>query len=315
MTIRASATSSGRDISLNDMSREVAGGGQSNARYSDEGLAGFEAGDAPMMPPENGATTTPALGAELITDNLMTGSPEEAPRSSADTVRTHATFERQFVAPPRDNSILAPRPGGLPYRAAKRAFDVAFSAAIVVAGLVPGALLCAAIALDSPGGPFFRQERVGKGGKHIRIWKFRTMVSDAHEHPERYMTHEQLETWEREQKLDDDPRVTRIGRFLRKYSIDEFPQFLNVLAGNLSVIGPRPITDEELLEFGDGQGEFLSCKPGITGWWQVTDRNDATWENGERQMLELFYVRHASLALDLRIFVRTFKAMFGGTGK
>lgn len=221
----------------------------------------------------------------------------------------------EFVAPPRDDSVPAPRPGGLPYRTVKRAFDVAFSAAVVAAGLVPGALLCAAVALDSPGAPFFRQERVGKGGKHIRIWKFRTMVPDAHEHPERYMTREQLETWEREQKLDEDPRVTRIGRFLRKYSIDEFPQFLNVLAGDLSVIGPRPITDEELLEFGDGQGEFLSCKPGITGWWQVTDRNDATWANGDRQMLELFYVRHASLALDLRIFVRTFKAMFGGTGK
>lgn len=242
--------------------------------------------------------------------------PEEASRSSADTVGTHATFERgQFVAPPRDNSILAPKRGGLLYRAVKRAFDVAFSAAVVAAGLVPGAFLCAAIALDSPGAPFFRQERVGKGGNHIRIWKFRTMVPDAHEHPERYMTREQLETWEREQKLDDDPRVTRIGRFLRKYSIDEFPQFLNVLAGDLSVIGPRPITDEELLEFGDGQGEFLSCKPGITGWWQVTDRNDATWANGDRQMLELFYVRHASIALDLRIFVRTFKTMAGGTGK
>lgn len=241
---------------------------------------------------------------------------EEPSRSSADTVRTHATFERgQFVVPPRDNSILAPSRGGLIYHAVKRAFDVAFSAVVVAAGLVPGALLSAAIALDSPGAPFFRQKRVGLGGRHIYIWKFRTMVPDAHEHPERYMTPAQLETWEREQKLDDDPRVTRIGRFLRKYSIDEFPQFLNVLVGDLSVIGPRPITDEELLEFGDGQGEFLSCKPGITGWWQVTDRNDATWANGDRQMLELFYVRHASLALDLRIFVRTFKTMAGGTGK
>lgn len=123
---------------------------------------------------------------------------------------------------------------------------------------------------------------------------------------------EQLEQWEREQKVDDDPRITRVGRFLRNTSLDELPQFLNVLTGDLSVIGPRPVTIEETYEFGNARDEFLSVKPGITGWWQVTERNNATWENGDRQMLELFYVRHASLALDLRIFVRTFKAMGRG---
>ena len=226
-----------------------------------------------------------------------------------------AAVRGQFHVPPRDDTVAAPKPGGLPYRVCKRAFDIAFSACVVAVGLVPGALLCAAICLDSPGAPFFRQRRVGLNGREIRIWKFRTMVSDAHEHPERYMTPEQLAVWEREQKLDDDPRITKIGRVLRKYSIDEFPQFLNVLAGDLSVIGPRPVTRDEVEEFGDGAAEFLSVKPGITGWWQVTDRNDATWANGDRQMLELFYVRHASFGLDLRIFVRTFRAMIGGTGR
>ena len=138
------------------------------------------------------------------------------------------------------------------------------------------------------------------------------MVPDAHSNPERYMTPGQLETWRREQKLDDDPRITRVGRFLRRTSLDELPQFINVLTGDLSVIGPRPVTLEETYEFGDGRDEFLSCKPGITGWWQVTERNEATWENGDRQMLELFYVRHASMALDLRIFVKTFRAMRRG---
>lgn len=163
-----------------------------------------------------------------------------------------------------------------------------------------------------PGKPFFRQERIGRGGKSIYIWKLRSMVPDAHSNPERYMTPEQLETWRREQKLDDDPRITRVGRFLRRTSLDELPQFINVLTGDLSVIGPRPVTLEETYEFGNGRDEFLSCKPGITGWWQVTERNAATWENGDRQMLELFYVRHASLALDLRIFVKTFRAMRRG---
>ena len=210
-------------------------------------------------------------------------------------------------------AAAGPRPGGVGYRFIKRTFDVVFSGAVCLVGLIPSAIVCAAIAADSPGSPIFRQERVGQGGKRIGIYKFRTMVADAHEHPERYMTPEQLAQWEREQKVDDDPRITRIGRVLRNTSFDEIPQFLNVLLGDLSVIGPRPVTQAETLEFGDERDEFLSVKPGITGWWQVTERNDATWENGRRQELELYYVRHASLALDLRVFAKTFKAL--GRGK
>ena len=138
------------------------------------------------------------------------------------------------------------------------------------------------------------------------------MVSDAHEHPEKYMTSEQLAQWQREQKVDDDPRITRVGRFLRHTSLDELPQFINVLTGDLSVIGPRPVTLEETYEYGDARDEVLSCKPGITGWWAATDRNDSTWESGVRQARELFYVRHQSLGLDARVFVKTFKAMRKG---
>ena len=124
-----------------------------------------------------------------------------------------------FVVPPRDDTVAAPRPGGLGYRVVKRAFDIAFSAGVVAVLAVPTAIACAAICADSPGSPIFRQERVGLRGKTIRIFKLRTMVADAHEHPERYMTPEQLERWHREQKLDDDPRVTRVGRFLRNTSL------------------------------------------------------------------------------------------------
>ena len=218
----------------------------------------------------------------------------------------------KFVAPAPDPSVPAPRRGGLAYRAVKRAFDVVFSGVVCLVGLVPSLLLCAAIRLDSPGPAIFRQERVGLGGRPIRIYKFRSMYADAHERPERYLSPAQLAQWEREQKVDGDPRVTRVGRVLRRTSLDELPQFLNVLRGDLSVIGPRPVTEAETLEFGDARGEFLSVRPGITGWWQVTERNDATWANGDRQLLELFYVRHASLALDARIFLRTFRAMGRG---
>lgn len=101
--------------------------------------------------------------------------------------------------------------------------------------------------LTPPGKPFFRQERIGQGGKKIYIFKLRTMVSDAHEHPEKYMTEEQLTRWEREQKVDDDPRVTRVGRFLRHTSLDELPQFLNVLTGDipLRILKTRPEFSEE----------------------------------------------------------------------
>lgn len=200
--------------------------------------------------------------------------------------------------------------GGLGYRFVKRAFDIAFSALVIAVLVIPVAILCLVIVLDSPGAPFFRQERIGKGGRPIHIWKLRTMVADAHENSGRYMTGEQLETWMREQKLDDDPRVTRVGRLLRRTSLDELPQFVNVLVGDLSVIGPRPVTLEETYEFGDERGELLSVRPGITGWWQATERNAATWANGRRQELELYYVRHASLALDARVFALTLRAMF-----
>ena len=233
--------------------------------------------------------------------------PVENPAPASGFVATGA-----YRAPAPDPSAAAPSKGGAGYLAVKRIFDVLFSAGVCIVLAVPVALACVAIEIDSPGKPFFRQERIGKGGKRIYIFKLRTMVSDAHMHPEKYMTEAQLETWRREQKLDNDPRITRVGRILRRTSLDELPQFLNVLSGDLSVIGPRPVTLEETYEYGDARDEVLACKPGITGWWAVTDRNDATWENGDRQNRELFYVRHASLALDVRVFVRTFSAMRKG---
>lgn len=217
-----------------------------------------------------------------------------------------------YRAPAADPNAAASKKGGPGYFAFKRAFDIVFSAGVCLVLAVPVVVACVAIEIDSPGKPFFRQKRVGKNGKPIYIFKLRTMVSDAHEHPEKYMTAEQLVQWEREQKVDDDPRITRVGRFLRHTSLDELPQFINVLTGDLSVIGPRPVTLEETYEYGDARDEVLACKPGITGWWAATDRNDSTWGSGQRQARELFYVRHQSFGLDARVFVKTFKAMRRG---
>lgn len=199
--------------------------------------------------------------------------------------------------------------------AAKRAFDVAFSALVVAVGTVPCALLAAAVRLETPGSPIYLDERVGRGGRPVRLVKLRTMVEDAWD-VGKHLTPEQLAQWESERKVDGDPRVTRVGRFLRATSLDELPQFLNVLKGDLSVIGPRPVTEGELAWFGEDRGELLSVRPGITGWWQVTARNDATFEGGERQRLEMEYVRGMSPAMDARVFARTFSAMFSRrTGK
>jgi lipopolysaccharide/colanic/teichoic acid biosynthesis glycosyltransferase len=169
--------------------------------------------------------------------------------------------------------------------------------------------------IDSPGAPIFRQRRIGQHGREIRILKFRTMYSDAHTNPGKYFSPEQLETWNREQKVDNDPRITRVGGFLRKTSLDELPQFLNVLAGSMSVVGCRPVTYEETLNFEAQRDLALALKPGITGWWQVTERNDATWENGRRQEIELYYPHNASTRLDLSIVGRTVVAMLTKTGK
>lgn len=225
----------------------------------------------------------------------------------------HPEVTFRAEAPVFDPSL--PKPGGAGYKAIKRTFDIAFSLFATAIAAIPVCLACAAVAIESPGPPIFVQERIGKDGRHIHILKIRSMYPDAHENPERYLNEAQMRQWTLEQKLDDDPRITHVGRILRKTSLDELPQFLNVLIGELSVIGPRPVTEAETWQFANARDEFLSCKPGITGWWQVTARNDATWESGERQQLELFYVRHACFGLDARIFARTFKAIFGRTGQ
>lgn len=202
--------------------------------------------------------------------------------------------------------------GTLFYRFIKRMFDFVFSLCVSVVLFVPVAVVCALIRLESPGSPVYAQERVGKGGKTIKILKLRSMVADAG-NVQKYLSPEQLHQWEVERKVDEDPRITKVGQFIRKCSIDETPQFLNVLNGDLSVIGPRPITRDELEQhFSDEEkAELLSVQPGITGLWQATDRNAATFESGLRQKIELHYVRNRCFQMDWKCFTGTFGAMFG----
>lgn len=200
------------------------------------------------------------------------------------------------------------------YRFIKRAFDIVFSSCVIVVGLVPGLVLSAFIVADTKGSPLYLSTRVGKSGKLFRILKFRSMVADADD-LEKHFTPEQLEKWNREHKVDNDPRITKLGSFLRSSSIDEFPQFINVLLGQMSTIGCRAITVEEVEHFGEGKGLLLSMRPGITGLWQTGPRNIATYETGLRQKYELMYVSSACLKLDAKLFFKTFKTMIERTGR
>lgn len=217
-------------------------------------------------------------------------------------------FDTSFEAVSRE---LDQRPLG--YRVIKRAFDVSFSLLVVVVCVVllPITLIVLlATCISTKGFPIYVQERVGRFGKPLKILKLRTMVADS-DNVEKYLSPEQMRQWRRERKVDNDPRITRLGAFCRKVSLDELPQFLNVLAGQMSVIGPRPITLDELGCFGDDAALYLSVPGGITGLWQSGPRNEANFENGERQRVEIEYVRTASLVVDLGIFFQTFIAMFG----
>lgn len=200
------------------------------------------------------------------------------------------------------------------YRVVKRCFDIVFSLVVLVLFFIPGLLLSILIAIQTKGSPIYTQERIGRGGKAFKLFKFRSMYADA-DNLSKYLSPEQIVRWEVDRKVDDDPRITPIGKFIRTTSLDEIPQVLNVLLGQMSVVGVRPIVDEELHWYGDEVDEFLSRIPGITGWWQAGARNEAIYETGERQELELYYVRNASFSFDLKIILMTFGAIFKRTGR
>jgi lipopolysaccharide/colanic/teichoic acid biosynthesis glycosyltransferase len=187
----------------------------------------------------------------------------------------------------------------------KRLFDVVFSLSVLILFAPVYLLLILLIATCSPGSVFYVQERVGKNFKRFGCIKFRTMVRNADE-----MLLELLEAspalrreFQRDCKLKRDPRITWIGRFLRATSLDEFPQFLNVLKGDMSVVGPRPVVVEELARYGKHADEVFSIRPGITGLWQVSGRNNIPYPR--RVQIDLHYLKHRNLLLDLHIVVKT----------
>ena len=207
-----------------------------------------------------------------------------------------------------DNSRLA-------YRAVKRAFDIVFSGCVLAVIAVPSLVLAAAIRLESEGNPFYSQIRVGQTHRDgslstFRMWKFRSMYRDADERLAELK--EQNEIAGAMFKMKDDPRVTKIGRFIRKHSIDEFPQFLNVFLGQMSVVGPRPPLPNEVAEYTEFDLQRLAVKPGITGLWQVMERNSTGFDGMVRRDLE--YIAKRGVLLDLKIICLTVLEVFTGDG-
>lgn len=217
------------------------------------------------------------------------------------------------VGAPRVSEAIGASPvSGVGPRALKRTLDVVGSVALAV--LFAPLVIVASLVLARTGPVIYRHKRVSQGGKVFECLKFRTMIPDADRvlH-ELLATDDQLKAeWRQSHKLRDDPRVTPIGRFLRRTSLDELPQLWNVLRGEMSLVGPRPITREELLRYGRSSAAYLSAKPGITGLWQISGRNDTDY--GRRIALDVYYVRNRNLLLDLYILTKTVRVVVSGDG-
>ena len=193
----------------------------------------------------------------------------------------------------------------------------------IVAGLLGTILLipitiCIYIAkkiLKEDDGPiFYDQFRIGKNGKHFKLYKYRSMVIGADEILKKYLAEneEARIEFEENQKLKNDPRITKLGNFIRKTSLDEFPQFINILKGDMSLVGPRPIVDREVELFGDKMKTVHSVRPGLTGYWAANGRSDTTYE--QRVEMEAYYAENFSLLLDIKIIFKTIKSVLRKEG-
>ena len=246
-----------------------------------------------------------------------------------EALRLLRRFPRLLLVPPQDHGLLWAEVrdlGGLfalevrqnlllpANLLLKRALDLSLGSLLFLLFLPLLPPIALALWLEDRGGPFYRHLRVGQGGRSFHALKFRTMRPDADRVLEVYLREnpEARALWEKERKLKEDPRVTRVGRFLRRWSLDELPQVLNVLKGEMSLVGPRPVTEEELPRYGESLDLYLGVRPGLTGLWQVSGRNEVPYER--RVALDRYYVQNWSVWLDLYILGRTVLAVLGRRG-
>lgn len=201
------------------------------------------------------------------------------------------------------------------YRIVKRIFDLLCSI-IGLVFLIPITIIVKIlyIATGDFKGIFFTQKRIGINGKEFRLFKFRTMIPNADEELKRLLKEnkELSKEYKKNKKLKNDPRITKVGRILRKASLDELPQVLNILVGSMSIIGNRPYLPREKEDMGNDYDVIVSSKPGLTGYWQVSGRSNTTFE--ERLKLEKYYSENCGLKMDIKIFFKTFKVVLFGKG-
>ena len=202
------------------------------------------------------------------------------------------------------------------YKVLKRIIDI-IGALIGIVILIPTTViiyLARKISKEDNGPLFYEQLRYGKNGKVFRLYKYRSMCIGADKKLKEYLENneEAKREFEKTHKLQNDPRITKIGDFLRKTSLDELPQMINILKGDMSLVGPRPVIEKEVEEYGENKERFLSVKPGLTGYWQVNGRSNTTFK--ERMEMELYYVDNRSLWLDIKIFFKTFITVFKKEG-
>ncbi|KUP93538.1 sugar transferase [Tritonibacter horizontis] len=203
---------------------------------------------------------------------------------------------------------------GIYAQVGKRLFDLCL-ALLLLPLILPIIAILAILARRDGGEAFFGHKRVGQDGVSFRCWKIRSMVPDAAARLKKHLDEnpEAAAEWARDHKLTNDPRITRFGNFIRKTSLDELPQILNVLKGEMTFVGPRPVITDELPKYGNKVQHYLAQKPGITGLWQVSGRNDVSYD--ERVDMDVAYLERRSLMLDINIIARTALAVLGTTGR
>lgn len=258
-----------------------------------------------------------AMSSASTADHSESFSPGKSHHAIPHVAVVSKSLEREVLVPPvwsnSDRSCSLPGAKQKAIARAKRIFDIV-SALVLAIGLSPFVLPLMLVMACGDRPMIYAHRRVGREGKVFRCFKFRTMIRDADKalYELLEMSPELKAEWVKDHKLRDDPRVTRIGSLLRRTSLDELPQLWNVLRGDMSMVGPRPIVKEELLRYGRSAPVYLSVKPGVTGLWQVSGRNNTDYRR--RVAIDVYYVRNQSVLLDFYILLKTIRVVLRRDG-
>ena len=217
-------------------------------------------------------------------------------------IMTSETTENMETTSLRTQSDVKTKISKKVYIKIKRMIDVILASIALILLSPLFAIIAIAIKIDSKGPVFFAHKRIGKNEKIIKLYKFRSMVINAEELIKSF-TPDQMKEYKENYKLTNDPRITKVGKFLRKTSLDELPQLINIINGDLSIIGPRPVVADELEKYGTNKDKFLSVTPGLTGYWAANGRSNTTYE--QRMQMELYYIDNLSLKMDIKVFFKT----------